>query len=170
MKKNTILLLTLFILLLVGCQGNGTEGSESCALYDLPYPRPEPAYNGKLERDFSPFAATLEAYTPELAAAREALVSGKTIPELQTLLDRGELTSVDLVVYYLERIQRYDLDKLNAVLELNPEALEIAQTMDAERAAGDVRGPMHGIPVLLKDNIATGDQLHTAAGAAVMLD
>jgi len=170
MKKNTILLLTLFILLLVGCQGNGTEDSEPCARFDLPYPRPEPAYNGKLERDFSPFITALETYTPELAAARETLVSGKTIPELQILLDSGELTSVDLVVYYLERIQRYDVDKLNAALELNPEVLEIAQTLDAERAAGDTRGPMHGIPVLLKDNIATGDQLHTAAGAAVMLD
>jgi amidase len=56
------------------------------------------------------------------------------------------------------------------VLQLNPEALEIAQALDDERAAGNLRGPMHGIPVLLKDNIATGDQLHTAAGAAAMLD
>ncbi len=100
----------------------------------------------------------------------EALVSGKTVPELQALMESGDLTSVDLVVYYLERIQRYDVDKLNSVLELNPEALEIAQALDDERAAGTVHGYMHGIPVLLKDNIATGDQLHTAAGAAAMLD
>jgi amidase len=120
-------------------------------------------------RDFTPFAAVLDAYTPEQAAAREALVSGRTIPELQALMDGGELTSVDLVVYYLERIQRYDVDKLNSVLELNPDVLEIAQALDEERAAGSVRGPMHGIPVLLKDNIATGDQMHTAAGAAAML-
>jgi amidase len=85
-------------------------------------------------------------------------------------MDSGELTSVDLVVYYLERIQRYDVDKLNSVLELNPDVLEIAQALDEERAAGTMRGNMHGIPVLLKDNIATGDQLHTAAGAAAMLD
>jgi amidase len=85
-------------------------------------------------------------------AVREALVSGKTVPELQELMGSGELTAVDLVIYYLERIQRYDVDKLNSVLELNPEALDIAQALDDERAAGDVRGPMHGIPVLLKDN------------------
>ncbi|MCA9907000.1 MAG: amidase, partial [Anaerolineae bacterium] len=85
-------------------------------------------------------------------------------------MNSGELTSVDLVVYYLDRIQRYDVDKLNSVLELNPEVLAIAQALDEERAAGSARGPLHGIPVLLKDNIATGDQLHTAAGAAAMLD
>ncbi len=142
----------------------------SCPLFDLPYPRPEPAYSGKLARDFTPFAEALAAYTADDAAAREALVIGKTIPELQALMDSGDLTSVELVVYYLERIQRYDVDKLNSVLELNLEALQIAQALDDERAAGAVRGDMHGIPVLLKDNIATGDQLHTTAGAAAMLD
>ena len=157
---------------LVSCSSlkaiTGTGGD--CALSDLPYPRPEPDYTGKLARDFSPFSSALEAYTPQQAAAREALVGGKTIPELQALMESGELSSVDLVVYYLERIQRYDVDKLNSVLELNPEVLQIAQALDGERAAGNLRGPLHGIPVLLKDNIATGDQLHTAAGAAVMLD
>jgi amidase len=136
----------------------------------LPYHRPEPANDGKLTRDFSPFTAALESYSAEQIAARESLVSGKTIPEMQDLMEGGELTSVELVVYYLERIQRYDVNKLNAVLELNPQVLEIAQALDDERAAGNLRGPMHGIPVLLKDNIATGDQLHTAAGAVVMLD
>jgi amidase len=147
-----------------------TGSGADCALNNLPYPRPEPEYTGKLVRDFSPFSSALDAYTSEQAAYRDALVGGKTIPELQALMDGGELSSVDLVVYYLERIQRYDLDKLNSVLELNPEVLEIAQALDDERAAGKLRGPLHGIPVLLKDNIATGDQLHTAAGAAVMLD
>ena len=144
--------------------------AEACPLFDLPFPRPEPDYSGKLVRDFGPFAEALAAYTAEEVAAREALVSGKTIPELQALMDSGDLTTVELVVYYLERIQRYDVDKLNSVLELNPDALEIARAMDEERAAGSTRGSMHGIPVLLKDNIATGDQLHTAAGAAAMLD
>jgi amidase len=146
-----------------------TLSDVTCPLFELPYPRPEPVYSGKLERDFTPFMDALSVYTREEVAEREALVSGKTIPELQTLMDSRELSSVDLVVYYLERIQRYDVDKLNSVMELNPDVLEIAQALDEERAAGDVRGPMHGIPVLLKDNIATDDQLHTAAGAAVML-
>lgn len=160
----------LFVLAACGSNEQNDGSGGECALHDLPYPRPEPDYSGKLARDFTPFTAALDAYSPEQAAAREALVSGKTIPELQTVLDNGELTSVDLAVYYLDRIQRYDVDKLNSVLDLNPEALAIAQTLDEERSAGNVRGPMHGIPVLLKDNIATGDQLHTAAGAAAMLD
>jgi amidase len=172
MKKTILFILLFGILSLVGCSSlkaiTGTGGD--CALSDLPYPRPEPDYSGKLERDFTPFASVLEAYTPEQLTAGDALIIGKTIPELQSLMDSGELSSVELVVYYLARIQRYDVDKLNSVLELNPEALEIAQVLDEERAAGNLRGPLHGIPVLLKDNIATADQLHTAAGAAVMLD
>lgn len=172
MKKVFAVLLLIFAVMLSACSGNGASDSfgGECALNDLPYPRPEPDYTGKVERDFTPFATALEAYTPEQAAARDAVVSGKTIPELQSLMDSGDLTSVDLVVYYLERIQRYDVDKLNSVLELNPDVLTIAQALDDERAAGTVRGSMHGIPVLLKDNIATGDQMHTAAGAAAMLD
>jgi amidase len=168
MKRTAVALLIIVGLFLIGCRGGGD--AESCALDDLPYPRPEPDYNGKLARDFAPFANALDGYTPDQAAGREGLISGKKIPELQALLDDDQLSSVDLVVYYLDRIQRYDVDKLNSVLELNPEVLEIAQELDDERATGDVRGPMHGIPVLLKDNIATGDQLHTAAGAAPMLD
>lgn len=162
------------LIVLAACDGTGSANSTapasgSCAGSDRPFPRPEPDYTGKVARDFAPFTDALAAYTPEQVAAQTALVDGKTIPELQTLMASGELTAVDLVVYYLERIQRYDVDKLNAVLELNPEALAIAQSLDDERAAGAVRGPMHGIPVLLKDNIATGDQMHTAAGAAAML-
>ena len=173
MKRVLLTTFLLTTLLLAGCKGSlaqvlGTSGS--CALSDLPYPRPEPDYTGKLGLDFTPFTSVLQAYSPEQAAGRETLLRGKTILELQALMESGQLSSVDLVAYYLERIQRYDVDKLNSVLELNPQALEIAKTLDDERAAGNVRGPLHGIPVLLKDNIATGDQLHTAAGAAVMLD
>lgn len=170
-KVFVLILLVSNIYFLAACQSLGLGGGVGgdCASDNLPFPRPEPDYSGKLERDFTFFASALDAYSPEQASAREALISGKTILELQALMESGELTSEDLVVFYLERIQRYDVDKLNAVLELNPEALEVARTMDEERAAGNLRGPMHGIPVLLKDNIATGDQLHTAAGAAAML-
>jgi amidase len=176
MKNSALLSLFLLAATLTACssQSVGGESSSSspeqdCPLTDLPYPRPEPAYQGKLPRDLGPFAAALQAYSPEQVAAREALVSGKTIPELQDLMAEGNLTSVELVVYYLERIQRYDVSNLNAVLELNPQALDIARALDEERADGSLLGPLHGIPVLLKDNIATGDQLHTAAGAAAML-
>ncbi|MFN2173014.1 MAG: amidase family protein [Candidatus Promineifilaceae bacterium] len=144
--------------------------AEACPLFDLPFPRPEPDYAGKLARDLTPFANALTAYTVEDAAAHEDLVSGKTVLELQALMKSGELSAEDLVVYYVERIQRYDIDGLNSVLEINPDALAIAQALDEERASGTVRGDMHGIPVLLKDNIATGDGMHSAAGAAALLD
>ena len=179
MRKFTATVALLSFLLLTACQGiprtPATElGADQladldCPLLTLPFPRPEPAYAGKLTRDIAPFQAALDAITPDQAAARDTLVRGKTIPELQQLMVGGDLTAEELVLYYLDRIQRYDVDKLNSVLELNPDALDIARARDEERAAGAVRGPMHGIPVLLKDNIATGDDLHTAAGAAVML-
>ena len=82
----------------------------------------------------------------------------------------GRLSSVELVTYYIDRIRRYDVDKLNSVIELNPEALTIAAQLDREQATGKARGPLHGIPVLLKDNIATGDQMHTTAGAYALKD
>ncbi|MCB0129596.1 MAG: hypothetical protein KDD78_02055 [Caldilineaceae bacterium] len=179
MTKLMTVLFLLSCLFLAACQGvpplPATDSAPDqladldCPLYTLPYPRPEPDYRGKLARDFSPFQAALDRYTSDQAAALDALVRGKTIPQLQESMEAGDLTAEDLLLYYLDRIQRYDVDKLNSVLELNPDALDIARARDEERTAGAGRGPMHGIPVLLKDNIATGDDLHTAAGAAVML-
>src|SRR5437016_3542722 len=75
-----------------------------------------------------------------------------------------------LTRHFLERIEAYDRrgPHLNAVLEVNPEALEIAEALDRERASTGSRGPLHGIPVLLKDNIATADRLHTSAGSLAL--
>ena len=80
------------------------------------------------------------------------------------------LTSEELVTYYLARIRDYDVDGLQSMLELNPDALEQAMALDEERAAGDVRGPLHGIPVSLKGNIGTAGEMATSAGAAAMAD
>ena len=137
---------------------------------DEGFPRPEPNYTGKRARDLSPFKDALANFTTARATELDGLVLGKTIPELQALFKAGKLTSEELVVYYVDRIRRYDIDKLNSVMELNPAALELARALDAERAAGKLRGPMHGIPVLFKDNIATGDGMHTTAGAAALQD
>lgn len=76
----------------------------------------------------------------------------------------GGLTSANLVSYLQERIHKLD-PKLSSIIELNPEALQIARELDLERANGKVRGPLHGIPVLLKDTIETGDTQQTSAGA-----
>ena len=91
---------------------------------------------------------------------------------LQAALSAGRLTSVALVQQCLERIASIDRAGpcINSVLEANPDALAIAAALDAERAAGTVRGPLHGIPVLLKDNIATADRMRTSAGSLALAD
>ena len=132
------------------------------------FPLAEPDYTGKRARDLSAFESALADFSADRAAELDAMLLGKRIPDLQVMMDAGDLTSEELIVYYVDRIRRYDIDKLNSVMELNPDALEIARTLDEERAAGTVRGAMHGIPVLFKDNIASGDKMHTTAGAAVL--
>lgn len=129
------------------------------------YPLAEPDYTGKRTLDFTPFEEALAALSADRAAALDGLLAAATLLDMQRLMAQGELSATELIAYYVTRVRRYDVEKLNAVLELNPRALEIAIELDAERAAGRIRGPLHGIPVLIKDNIATGDGMHTAAGA-----
>ncbi|MFI5137423.1 MAG: amidase [Sphingobacteriales bacterium] len=95
-----------------------------------------------------------------------------TIDELQQKMQNKTYTSRAITELYLKRIDEIDKSgpKLNSVIELNPDALAIADAMDKERAAGKVRGPLHGIPVLIKDNISTGDKMHTTAGALAIAD
>jgi amidase len=92
--------------------------------------------------------------------------------ELQSAMQDGRLTSARLTERFLQRVEAYDRSgpRLNAVLEVNPEAREIAEALDRERASGGTRGPLHGIPVFLKDNIATADRLHTSAGSLALRD
>jgi len=84
----------------------------------------------------------------------------------------GRLTSVRLTESFLQRVATYDRSgpRFNAVLEVNPQAGEIADALDRERASGRVRGPLHGVPLFLKDNIATADHLHTSAGSLALRD
>ena len=95
-----------------------------------------------------------------------------TIPEMQKGFEEGRFTSVDVVQAYLDRIEVYDKNgpQLNSILQLNPDALTIAAQLDAERKAGKIRGPLHGIPVVLKDNIDTFDKMNTTAGARALKD
>lgn len=90
-----------------------------------------------------------------------------SVSQLQELMQKGELSSTTLVQAYIDRIEAYD-SKLNSVIELNPDAMAIASVLDQERAAGQIRGPLHGIPVLIKDNIDTGDQMLTTAGSLAL--
>ncbi len=93
------------------------------------------------------------------------------VSAMRAALDSGVLTCRDLVNMYLARIEALDQQgpALRSVLELNPEAGAIAAAMDEELADGQSRGPLHGIPVLLKDNIDTADQMHTTAGSLALM-
>lgn len=93
-----------------------------------------------------------------------------TISELQEMMASAKLTSRDLVKAYINRIALYDGGgpALNSVLELNPDALFIAEALDLERRRKGPRGPLHGIPILVKDNIDTGDMMHTSAGSLAL--
>ncbi len=99
-------------------------------------------------------------------------LANATIADIQDWFDQGRITSAELVLLYLERIARFDRSgpRLNSVLEVNPDAHHIAAALDQERAQRGPRGPLHGIPVILKDNIATGDKMHTSAGSLAMKD
>ncbi len=92
-----------------------------------------------------------------------------TIGELQAQMKSGRLTAVRLTEMYLERIKQVDT-KTKSVLELNPDALAIAGQLDKERKKGRVRSMLHGIPVLIKDNIDTADKMHTTAGSLALID
>lgn len=103
-------------------------------------------------------------YAPVASKAVPPGTEYLSVKELGTQMARSDgLTSADLVTYLQERIRKVD-PQLSAVIELNPEALETARALDRERASGKVRGPLHGIPILLKDTIETSG-MQTSAGA-----
>src|SRR5438477_7143331 len=112
----------------------------------------------------SPLAAVAAATAP-------SDFNEMTITQLKGLMGAGQARSTDLVNFYLRRIQALDQGGpfVNSVIELNPDAQAIAQQLDAERQAGHVRGPLHGVPVLLKDNVDTGDRMQSAAGSLALV-
>ena len=95
----------------------------------------------------------------------------KTISDLQAQMSSGETTSAAITQAYLDRIEALDRNgpRVNAVIETNPDALAIAEALDAERHAGKLRGPLHGIPILIKDNFDTGDRMQTTAGSLALV-
>jgi len=112
--------------------------------------------------------ATLRSQPP----ARPFALEDVGVAELQRRMTSGATTSRALVEQYLARIAAVDRTgpALRSIIELNPDARSIADRMDAERKAGRVRGPLHGIPVLIKDNIATGDTMRTSAGSLALAE
>lgn len=110
----------------------------------------------------------LASFLRAAVEAPDEIFIEKTIPQLQQLMASGQLTSRELVRGYLRRINSLNA-LLHSVIETNPDAIEIAQRLDDERRRGHVRGPLHGIPLLVKDNIATDDRMETTAGSLALV-
>lgn len=108
--------------------------------------------------------------TEDLKQRSETWLPERTISELQLAMEQGEVTSEQLVLMYVMRIMAHDRDgiRINSILEMNPDAYRIARERDEERRSGNVRGPLHGIPVVVKDNIDTADRMHTSAGSIAL--
>ena len=109
---------------------------------------------------------------PAVVEAKTVAVEEQSIDQLQAAMTAGKASSVDLVRAYLARIAAMDRTgpTLRSVLALNPDALAQAKALDAERKAGRIRGPLHGVPVLIKDNVETADAMPTTAGSLALKD
>ena len=115
-------------------------------------------------------AATGLSATTLPAAARTPRVEEASLEQVQALMTAGKASSVEVTRAYLDRIAAMDRKgpTLRSVIAVNPDALAQAKVLDAERRAGRIRGPLHGVPVLVKDNIATGDRMSTSAGSLAL--
>ncbi len=119
---------------------------------------------------FALFAGVLIlALVNSVVAQRPFEVWEATIPEIQSAMEEGRVTSVQLVDLYLARIEAYDQKgpALNSILRINPNARSVAEGLDRERAESGARGPLHGIPMILKDNYDTVDMPTTAGSIAL---
>ncbi len=118
-----------------------------------------------------PLSAADHSVRQDAAANAPDQFNEATVAQLQAQMAAGTLTSVQLTQYYINRI--FDLDQggpgVNAIIELNPDALAEAREADSRRRRGVVLGPLHGIPVLVKDNVDTGDKMQTTAGSFALL-
>ncbi|HKS24065.1 MAG TPA: amidase [Thermoanaerobaculia bacterium] len=117
-------------------------------------------------------AGTAAALARPTEAAETFELEEITVGELQNGMREGRFNAHSLAEAYLQRIDAIDKHgpALNAVIELNPDALRIASELDEERKQGRVRGPLHGIPTLIKDNIDTADRMHTSAGSLALAE
>ena len=116
-------------------------------------------------------ARVLASLAPEPQGAGKFDWEELTVRDAQAAMSSGRITSRRLTEMYLERVERLDRrgPALNSVIETNPDAVSIAEGLDRERKQGRVRGPLHGVPVLIKDNIATADRMETTAGSLALV-
>ncbi|MCR6652611.1 MAG: amidase family protein [Cellvibrionaceae bacterium] len=125
-----------------------------------------PGHTGRLVKGLAVAVALMMIHT---AHAETLNLHTATIADINKAFDSGKLSSEKLVSVYLKRIEAYDKKGpvINSVIYLNPEAMALAKTLDAERKAGKIRGPLHGIPVMLKDNFDTAD-MPTTGGSQLL--
>ena len=118
------------------------------------------------------FAAAASLTRPLQLFAQGIELEELTISAMQEAMRTGTLTARTLAELHLARIEAMDKGgpAINAMIELNPDALSIADALDRERKAGRTRGPMHGIPIVIKDNIDTADRMHTSAGSLALAE
>lgn len=111
-----------------------------------------------------------EESSPDIHTVPSFELDEVTLSEIHDGIKSGKFTAAHLTEKYLERIQAIDKDgpKINSVIELNPDALQIAEGLDAEQKTNGLRGPLHGIPLLIKDNISTSDKMKTTAGSLAL--
>src|SRR5450755_3815536 len=117
------------------------------------------------------FKSAVLAAVSAAVAAQQVNLEEITIDEIQKGFQSGRFTAQTLTEAYLARIDAIDRQgpAINAVIELNPEALKIAAELDRERQTKGMRSPLHGVPVLIKDNIDTGGAMSTTAGSLALL-
>lgn len=118
--------------------------------------------------DFSIFENSLSSLNKDRYTAIGHMVMEKSVAAIQAYVQQGALTYEELTLFYLNRIRAYDDQKLNAVMELNPDAVSIARKQDEQRTQGHLLGPLQGIPIMIKGNIGTGDTMYNTAGAKVL--
>jgi len=115
------------------------------------------------------FLMATKAKSSNIENIEEFDIEEMSVTEMQNAMKAGDVTSKQLVEIYLQRIKKLD-GKLNSIIELNPDAVAIAEQMDKERKNGKVRSMMHGIPLVIKDNIDTADKMKTTAGSLALID
>jgi len=152
--KTPLFALCAFVSIMAACTGEQPRNEQP--LQTINWPTGE-QFDGMfdLEDNVGPEPYTIPEY-PDVASLQVAMAS-------------GQLDAVTLTEHYLARIEQLNPD-LKAVVEINPDALELAAQLDRERAEGNVRSPLHGIPVLLKDNMDTADSMKTTAGSLALID
>jgi amidase len=119
--------------------------------------------------DFAPFSDALAQLAPSRDEEISGLLEEASLSAIQALMDRGELSSEELVLHFLARIRRHD-PWLGSINELNPDALSDARASDLRRRSGDARGPLDGIPITLKDNIEIAGPMRTTAGTLLLAE